>query len=140
MSNELTPQEQYPKFYKDPHLWIGAIEVEYSILGGVSQKMPLTVGIMNSPKWNLKKFTPLFKPQEGDQIIKDLESAVSAGLFGESILLAVLDKPESPSIYFEFGDEVIEIRKKDLSIQLPHGICFNTAAYVTTLLKLGYYL
>jgi hypothetical protein len=158
MSNELTPQEQYPKFYSDPHLWIGAIEVEVNCdttgtyrqikKGEIFQLSALTLHefqLMSA----LQNLTPKFESQEGDQFIKDLESAVSAGnIFNYK--LSYKDKDKNGHYLFT-GDKdghplLLMVNSAKLSmvayavgedlIALP----FNTAAYVDTLRKLGYYL
>ena len=148
MGNELTPQEQYSKFYKDPHLWIGAIEVECiekHLELKDDPRSEVSLGAlylydaeMYNSIWlfgNIDKYKPLFKPQEGDQFIKDLESAVSAGCGGES----VTHYKTPSSIVFEVDGGEIEIWSY-LKITTSSGIAFDTAAYVDTLRKLGYYL
>jgi hypothetical protein len=137
MSNELMPQEKHPKFYKDPHLWIGAIEVEYIGTKGIIGKSILDVDLLSTLILfgELLGVKPLFKPQEGEQFIKDLEQAVSAGFGGAS----VTHYKTPSSIVFEVDGGEIEIWS-DLKITTSSGIAFDTSAYVITLLKLGYYL
>ena len=139
MSNE-TPQQKHPKFYKDPHLWIDAIELEREI-GIVTTKLTLdflSETIKNDDLW---KYKPLFKPQEGEQFIKDLESAVSAAMNEPATLLNDGDAVKLftggwwyVSILME-NIGIVNVRSEDNDLHL-----FDTAAYVTTLLKLGYYL
>jgi hypothetical protein len=160
MSNELTPQQKYLKFYKSPHYWINAIEVEciedfthklrepnIMALGkkGDIRKFDANFyDTIRSAKRHygfdyLKYYKPLFKPQEGDQFIKHLEAAVSAACFGEYITLETSSKWE---IVFQIDrlDGSVSIRLKDLAVTTSDGTCFDTAGYVDTLRKLGYYL
>jgi hypothetical protein len=153
MSNELTPQEQYPKFYKDPHLWIGAIEVECV----KSFMRPVGMGVSGYNEGEIIKLTPqnydwlkspriiecvkpIFNPQEGDQFIKDLESAVSAGVGTQA--RRIIKSPKN-IIAFDAEDkfhQVIMIVENDIKRVTSMLTDFDTVAYVTTLLKLGYYL
>ena len=152
----MTPQEQYPKFFKHPHYWIDAIEVEcvtphafyvnphkYKPRAFEGEREMFTSAAYSEIKKHdtLKHFAPLFKPQEGEQFIKDLEVAVSAGLGEESVTLV---RTQGANYVFEyeelFGVKAIEVYKTDLSILLPYGISFNCAAYVDKLRQLGYYV
>jgi len=161
MSNEL--QQKYPKFYAKPHLWIDAIEVE-RIKGYVNPFQPkkdtpiwmevgekyklnvVTVLCMNERNlWD--NYKPLFKPQEGEAFIKDLESAVSAAT-GKKYLYReekhgqhILNTGTSPE------DKVVRMPIINLALvkgyELESGIrldYFDTAAYVDKLRELGYYL
>lgn len=150
----MTPQEQYPKFYKDPHFWIGAIEVTpigKSAYMGVNwyqsgHKEKFDDGacyLLNRhvTSHQLLAWMPLFKPQEGEAFIKDLTDAVSAAM-GENLILA---NNESSIIRFTFGFWYISIFVKNLAIcNVRIGdnnlSVFDTAAYVDTLRKKGYYL
>jgi hypothetical protein len=159
MSNE-TLQEKHPKFYESPHLWIGAIEVEVNCdttgtyrqikKGEIFQLSALTLHEFQSMS-ALQNLTPKFEPQEGEQLIKDLESAVSAG--AEMQLEYVAQKYgyywlEVKNIVFPFGTIKATVKCDNISrvtYSLDYSDTetvknFDTAAYVTTLLKLGYYL
>jgi hypothetical protein len=162
MSNELTPQEKYPKFYKDPHFWIGAIEVEVNVdtsgtyrrikKGEIFQLSALALHEFQSMS-ALQNLTPKFEPQEGDQFIKDLESAVSAGGEGQFKLLSdklgykwfIADASDNFHTYLFVTVKNDNIRKVssfagDKDMEDTNSRNFNTAAYVDTLRKLGYYL
>jgi hypothetical protein len=157
MSNELTPQEKYPKFYDCPHLWIGAIEVEVNEsfeLNGThylaKTRYLLTVFDLNELLENnkLDYINPFFKPQEGDQFIKDLESAAIIACTKPNehenmVFHAATDKhyvfrsTYNPAVRFLIQrDNINWARWRNGNI----GLDFNTAAYVDTLRKLGYYL
>lgn len=153
----MTPQEQHPLFFKKPHLWINAIEVEcvgsyadlpvpkdsgYKAAGNMaidakSRTYPFTVEHL---AWlreikALDYYAPKFKPQEGEQFIKDLETAVSAGFGGAK---ATYYKTPS-SIVFEVENGEIEIWG-NLKVTTSSGIAFDTAAYVDKMRELGYYI
>jgi hypothetical protein len=135
MSNELTPQEKYPKFYKDPHLWIDAIEV--SRVDRVIVQV-LTVSLLYNAA--IKDYKPLFKPQEGEAFIKDLEQAVSAGVGTQARRII-----KSPKNIIAFDAEhqfyqCIMIIENDIKKVTSMLTDFDTAAYVDSLRKLGYYL
>jgi hypothetical protein len=134
MSNELTPQEKYRKFYEDPHLWIDAIEVKRT-----NSKVwhPLSLLLLHEITCNddIAWYEPKFKPQEGEAFIKDLEEAVSAGFRDAK---ARYYKTPS-SIVFEVIGAEIEVWQ-DLRVTTSSGAAFDTAAYVDTLRKLGNYL
>jgi len=155
MSNE-TPQEKHPKFYKDPHLWIGAIDIKclkVFMLDSVEVKEGTMLHLTPYLLWQLGKkvdyIEPRFKPQEGEKFIKDLESAVDSGnIFNYKLSYKEKDKNGH---YLFTGDKdghplLLTVNSAKLSmvayavgkdlIALP----IDTSAYVTTLLKLGYYL
>jgi hypothetical protein len=146
MSNE-TPQEKYPKFYESPHLWIGAIEVEClkDLNDGDYQQgkhYKFHQDIYNTIyTYSLEKFfVPKFKPQEGERFIKDLESAVSAGVGTQA--RRIIKSPKN-IIAFDAEDkfhQVIMIVENDIKRVTSMLTDFDTAAYVDTLRKLGYYL
>jgi hypothetical protein len=151
MSNELTPQEKYPNFYKYPHLFVGKLMVRdnKSIWYEKDTEFDGYLCAKCFDYMDIQDFTPIFKPQEGEQFIKDLESAVSAGnIFNYK--LSYKDKDKNGHYLFT-GDKdghplLLMVNSAKLSmvayavgedlIALP----FNTAAYVDTLRKLGYYL
>jgi hypothetical protein len=140
MSNELTPQEKHPKFYANPEYWINAIEV-YKNGDDFNHKLTHAMfgEIMDGNRIN--QYVPIFKPQEGDQFIKDLESAVSAAMNEPATLLNDGDAVKLftggwwyVSILME-NIGIVNVRSEDNDLLL-----FDTSKYVTTLLKLGYYL
>jgi len=156
MSNKLTPQQKYPKFYAKPHLWIDAIDCIY--LGNtpnIPYQFELDLETLNVLLIDneLQHCQPLFKPQEGEAFIKDLESAVSVGL----------NKKENEGVAYYSGDStqnawalslINDSDQKTVSVyidktNLSRVVCsqwdgdanvFYTAAYVDKLRELGYYL
>jgi hypothetical protein len=160
MSNELTPQEKYPKFYKDPHLWIGAIEVEAIntaskigvdlVLQG--DRIKLDAGNCyllnrNITTHHLLGFKPLFKPQEGDQFIKDLESAVRVALPYKWSEIELVQNENMTMVFINGYDGIYIAHDNIGTIATNRGSDvnngnwdFDCAAYVDTLRKLGYYL
>jgi hypothetical protein len=149
MSNELTPQEKYRKFYEDPHLWIDAIEVvvtKTTILHSAEyyegEKYTLTAEML----WRLSRsmqFEPLFKPQDGEAFIKDLESCL------RQTVSPHLEYSETENGYYVFFSKaynyelrvpISNISRLALLGNLDLGVAINTAAYVDTLRKIGYYL
>jgi hypothetical protein len=133
MSNE-TPQQKHPKFYKDPHLWIDAIELEREI-GIVTTKLTLdflSETIKNDDLW---KYKPLFKPQEGEQFIKDLESAVSAATDIEDAKFTWL----TYWLVYKNNHQMVSVSLEDIS-DTCGNTSFSASRYVDTLRKLGYYL
>jgi hypothetical protein len=153
MSNE-TLQEKHPKFYKDPHLWIGAIEVEcvkcfmrpvgmgvsgYNE-GEIIKLTPQNYDWLKTPRI-IECVKPIFKPQEGEQFIKDLESAVRVATGFK------FEYKEEYKGYLRFKYSHLqficnskELNKATLIFSEDTNIHFDTAAYVDTLRKLGYYL
>jgi hypothetical protein len=152
MSNE-TLQEKHPKFYESSHLWIGAIEVEVNCdttgtyrqikKGEIFQLSALTLHEFQSMS-ALQNLTPKFKPQEGDQFIKDLESAVSAAM--DKRMEFLVNEGENfafystPNTSIRVLVEAVTLRAYACVGSEQSALFFDTAAYVTTLLKLGYYL
>lgn len=134
----MTPQEQYPKFFDHPHYWIDAIEVEREHTD-IKERLTLDFLTETIKNDDLHKYKPLFKPQEGEQFIKDIEEAVSAGCFYEPVKIANESKWD---IYFELvrNEGEITVTKDGLDVQLSHNVTFNTAAYVDKLRELGYYI
>ena len=161
MSNELTPQEKYRKFYEDPHLWIDAhmqlqcIEKHWELKDDPRSEVSLgALYLYDAEMYNsiwlfgtVDKYLPLFKPQEGEAFIRDLEQAVSAAS-GKKYLYReekhgqhILNTGTTPE------DKVVRMPIINLALvkgyELESGIrldYFDTAAYVDTLRKLGYYL
>jgi len=152
MSNELTPQQKYPKFYESPHLWIGAIEVQGNG-DKFSQKLNYELYAKIDKHYSWPYYKPLFKPKEGKQFIKDLETAVSAGSGKE----LKLDEQKLGYKWFisaandNFHAYIfVTVSNNDIScistyatdgvrdMESPRN--FDCAAYVDTLRKLGYYL
>ena len=159
MSTILTLDEakaKYPKFYQSPHLWIGAIEVErikgyinpfqpkkeapiWMEVGGRYKLNVVTVLCMNERDlW--ENYIPLFKPQEGEQFIKDLTEAVRAGCYGEPVIKTLETKWDWTFTLKNDDEASITVVKSGLDVSLSHGVTFNTAAYVDKLRELGYYL
>lgn len=171
MSNEL--QQKYPKFYPSeggkPHLWIDAIEVECitphafyvnpykykpRAFEGETEKFTANTYFEIIRHDTLKHFAPLFKPQEGEAFIKDLESAVKAVLDTMPLGIKYLkyhEEKESPFYTFDYEDEQgqceINIVKTNIA-QInfsetesdPLLVFADVSIYVDTLRKLGYYL
>ena len=154
MSNELTPQEKYRKFYEDPHLWIGApmqlqcIEKHWELKDDPRSEVSLgALYLYDAEMYNsiwlfgtVDKYLPLFKPQEGEAFIKDLEQAVSAGVGTQARRII-----KSPKNIIAFDAEhqfyqCIMIIENDIKKVTSMLTDFDTAAYVDTLRKLGYYL
>ena len=142
MSNELTPQKKYPKFYDCPHLFVGKLMVrDYkSIWYENDTEFDGYLCAKCFDYMDIQDFTPIFKPQEGDQFIKDLEQAVSAGVGTQARRII-----KSPKNIITFDAEhqfhqVIMIVENDIKRVTSMLTNFNTAAYVDTLRKLGYYL
>ena len=143
MSNE-TLQEKHPKFYKDPHFWIGAIEVEVNCdttgtyrqikKGEIFQLSALTLHEFQSMS-ALQNLTPKFKPQEGDQFIKDLESAVSAATDIEDAKFTWL----TYWLVYKNNHQMVSVSLEDIS-DTCGNTSFSASRYVDTLRKLGYYL
>lgn len=82
---------------------------------------------------------PLFKPQEGEGFIKDLEEAVRECVGKEATVRLTGDYPA----YFRFdiNGARLEILRENLVVHMPDGeIFFDTAAYVDKLRELGYYI
>jgi hypothetical protein len=152
MSNELTPQEKHPKFYKDPHLWIGAIEVECVKFfmrpvgmgvsgyneGEIIKLTPQTYDWLKTPRI-IECVTPLFKPQEGEQFIKDLEQAISAATVRKNVKHCSYDAV-SELFNVNEGEFFVEVFDKTFAICVPYKAYFDAATFVDTLRKLGYYL
>ena len=142
MSNELTPQEKYPKFYESPHLFVGKLMVRdnKSIWYENDTEFDGYLCAKCFDYMDIQDFTPIFKPQQGEQFIKDLESAVSAGVGTQA--RRIIKSPKN-IIAFDAEDkfhQVIMIVENDIKRVTSMLTDFDTAAYVTTLLKLGYYL
>lgn len=145
----MTPQEQYRKFYDKPHLWTGAIEVECTkswqrefLQGEAGEKLPVNeiLCIRNRQLDLWDKYIPKFKPQEGQQFLKDLEEAVSAGCYGE-VVTKTLDTKYDWTFTLKDDDEAsITVVKAGLDISLSRGVTFNAAAYTDKLRQLGYYV
>lgn len=152
MNNELTPQEKHPKFYSHPHYWINAIEVksikDYPVFGqnGVTKKRVYKLTHNNFTEFiadgDLKDYAPLFKPQEGEAFIKDLEAAVSAGGNGDFKLLSnrlgykwfITDASDNFHTH-------LYLTVKDSGISVVSSYAnFDTTAYVDKLRELGYYI
>jgi len=141
MSNE-TPQEKHPKFYKDPHFWIGAIEVKYvGTKNGIVGKSLLDIELLSTliTLDQLQNCKPLFQPQEGEQFIKDLEGAVRVATGFK------FEYKEEYKGYLRFKYSHLqficnskELNKATLIFSEDTNIPFDTAAYVDTLRKLGY--
>lgn len=155
MSTTLTLDEAkrlYPKFYQSPHLWTDAIEVE---VNEDFEMDGLEFMVMNSydlsrffltdllEKNKLDYFIPLFKPQEGEQFIKDLEAAVSAGIgfpvqYDKTMQVTSVMCFEGSSGYcFVSNDNISQAMAFNAK---DEATFFDTAAYVDHLRKLGYYL
>jgi hypothetical protein len=142
MTNELTPQEKYPKFYESPHLWIGAIEVEYiGTKNGIVGKSLLDIELLSTLITidQLQNCKPLFKPQEGEQFIKDLESAVSAATRRKNVKHCSYDAV-SELFNVNEGEFFVEVFDKTFAICVPYKAYFDAATFIDTLRKLGYYL
>jgi len=147
MSNEL--QQKYPKFYESPYLFVGNLMVRdnKSIWYENDTKFDGYLCAKCFDYMDIQDFTPLFKPQEGEAFIKDLEDAVSAAT-GKKYLYReekhgqhILNTGTSPE------DKVVRMPIINLALvkgyELESGIrldYFDTAAYLDTLRKLGYYL
>jgi hypothetical protein len=148
MSNELTPQQKYPKFYESPHLWIGGpiqlqcIEKHLELKGDPRSEVSLgSQFLFDAEMYNsiwlfgtIDKYLPLFKPQEGEQFLKDLEKAVQYACSGNY-------KVTTQSYWLQFYEagSRIFIMLDNPSLVVTNTN-FDTAAYVDTLRKLGYYL
>ena len=156
----MTPQENYPKFYSHPHYWINAIEVEC---------VNTHLEIVNDPRSvivkgrsfefdencfndfcnvnTLHKYKPLFKPQEGEAFIKDLEAAVSCATRSKYVYRVEKDGQHILNTGITSHDSVARMPILNLSLvkgyQLESGLrlsYFDTATYVDKLRELGYYL
>jgi len=142
--SQLTLQEQYKKFYDKPHLWIDAIEVEfiesfYKFKRGEVVRFTSSCYSIIAQQEN-RWCVPKFKPQEGDQFIKDLEDAVRLGCYGEAVTKNFETKWDWTFTLNLDEEAHITIVKAGLDISLSHGVTFNSAAYVDRMRELGYYL
>jgi hypothetical protein len=142
MSNELTPQEKHPKFYESPHLFVGKLMVRdnKSIWYENDTEFDGYLCAKCFDYMDIQDFTPIFKPQQGEQFIKDLESAVSAGVGTQA--RRIIKSPKN-IIAFDAEDkfhQVIMIVENDIKRVTSMLTDFDTAAYVDALRKLGYYM
>ena len=152
----MTPQAQYKKFYDKPHLWINAIEVEcvnpISTVNLFSQErrhfnFGETYSLAENYSFiknNIDCFAPKFKPQEGEQFVKDLETAVSAAT-GIEFVYKDIDKGKHRLYSKDFG-YVVKLPIININLvrayQTETGMAisyFDTAAYVDKMRELGYY-
>jgi hypothetical protein len=158
----MTPQEQYPKFYSHPERYLG-IEVEciksyfnpvvtsdYDpplISEGETYKLSLVTCIVFNERNLWDNWQPLFKPQEGEQFIKDLEAAVSCATGSKYVYRVEKDGQHILNTGITSYDSVVRMPILNLSLvkgyQLESGLrlsYFDTAAYVDKLRELGYYI
>lgn len=141
----MTPQEKYRKFYDHPEYWINAIEVEcvnpYSFhKEGDRKKLTPEALYDQHTCLALHNWKPKFKPQEGDQFIKDLEEAVSDGCYGEAVVKTIETKWDWTFSLKNDDEASITVVKAGLDISLSHGVTLNGAAYSQRLMQLGYYV
>lgn len=160
----MTPQQQYPKFYSHPERYLG-IEVEcikpwqftnkeYDVFK-IGTPVDFTLFLLTRlTHGRLEEyFKPLFKPQQGEQFIKDLEDAVSCGGDGDFKLLsdklnykwfiADADGNFHTHLFVTIKDDNLGAVSsyagdKDMENVTPRN--FDTAAYVDRMRELGYYL
>jgi hypothetical protein len=155
MSNEL--QQKYRKFYEDPHLWIDApiqlqcIEKHLELKDDPRSEVSLgSQFLFDAEMYNaiwlfgtVDKYLPLFKPQEGEAFIKDLEACLQETV---SPHLAYSETENGYYVFFskaynyELRVPTSNISKLALLGNLDLGVAINTAAYVDTMRSLGYYL
>jgi hypothetical protein len=155
ITNQMTPQEQYPKFYSRPEKYLG-IEVETL---GCRVPIKLSRGLIHDVI-SIDYLIPKFKPQEGEQFIKDLEDAVSCAGSFSVFYNRVKEEGNNTNyhyLYYNIGfdeddDEDDDegyvkcyihkhnISKVDFSNNISGDNDFDTAAYVDRLRDLGYYL
>lgn len=134
----MTPQEQYPLFYKYPHHWINAISV-YKNGDDFDHKLTLAMFGEITERANWKDYAPKFKPQEGEAFLRDLEDAVNCMWVSPNIFSykgCVLGE-----YHFSAGNIHIYIGALDLRIRCTSSsVSIDTAAYTRRLWELGYYL
>jgi len=161
----MKPQEQYPKFYTHPEIYLG-VEVEciedytfYNFFNGNIHIVNLELLSYVSLHKLWQHFKPLFKPQQGEQFIKDLEDAVSCGIKDKSEFWedTRISKVSGTPVWYELrlktNDFWVEVKVTviNLSEVIVSGMllnsadtlgayCFDTAAYVDRMRELGYYI
>lgn len=136
----MTLEQQYPKFYSHPERYLG-IEVERMCNHA---KYIIDYSFLNAAAINkdLHEFTPKFKPQQGEQFIKDLEDAVRLGSECKD-----MNYVREHELFYEFEDngKNLTVLKDYLSqvlycIPYEGGEYFDTAVYVDRMRELGYYI
>jgi hypothetical protein len=148
-------QAKYPKFYANPYLWIDTsiqlqcIEKHLELKDDLRSEISLgALYLYDAEMYNTlyvfgttDKYKPLFKPETGEQFIKDLESAVSAAMNEPATLLNDGDAVK----LFTGGLWYVSILMENIGIVNVRSyrydlLRFDTAAYVDTMRRLGYYL
>jgi hypothetical protein len=158
----MTPQEQHPKFYSHPHYWIDAkglqlkcIEKHWELKDDPRSEISIgSTFIYDAEMYNsisvfgtIDKYEPLFKPQEGESFIKDLQAAVSCATESKYIYRVEKDGQHVLNTGITSYDSVVRMPILNLSLvkgyQLESGLrlsYFDTATYVDRMRELGYYL
>lgn len=140
----MTPQEQYPKFYSHPYMFVGQLIVRdtKSIWYEIDTKFDGYLCAKCFDYMDIQDFEPLFKPQQGEQFIKDLEDAVRLGSECKD-----MNYVREHELFYEFEDngKSLTVLKDYLAqvlycIPYEGGEYFDTAAYVDRMRELGYYI